>query len=238
MLTRTLQDLTCLGQIRYPADNAFRSARFLTAQDGFGFSYNENKMSQAQDLTVWLKHHWEANYILAGSGQVTDLTSGETWPLHPGTLYLVGPNDRHRLQLSSDEAHLSVFHPALKGDETFDEDGAYSASGPIPMTDRRMFLKRDGEAHSASQAPLPLLTEQDAIGFTLSVLHLAPGANFTQAPGPAALHIVSGAGEAEAGGQALLLSSSMLLAAEPGERIRLTAHEELHLVEVRSVSGD
>ena len=32
-----------------------------------GFSYNENRVKQGTDLVVWLKHHWEANYIISGS---------------------------------------------------------------------------------------------------------------------------------------------------------------------------
>ncbi len=232
MLVRTLTDLKPLGQIRYPADNAFRSARFLTARDGYGFSYNENTISRAQDLTVWLKHHWEANYILAGSGQVTDLTSGERWALRPGTLYVVGPNDRHRLQLSAGERHLSIFHPALRGDEAFDEDGAYEASGPVPVTDRRMFVYRGEESRPAEAEPLPLLAASEAIGFTLSDLRLAPGAQFPLAP-DAAAHIISGTGEASAAGHGRApVSPSTLIAAEPGETVGLTAHAPLHLVQI------
>jgi hypothetical protein len=48
-------------------------------------------------VVVWLKHHREANYIISSKGGVTDLTSGERWPLAAGVLYVVGPNDRHRL---------------------------------------------------------------------------------------------------------------------------------------------
>ncbi|MEM1199932.1 MAG: ectoine synthase [Pseudomonadota bacterium] len=233
MLIRTLQDLEPLGNIRYPAGNAFRSARFLTAQDGFGFSYNENKISKTQDLTVWLKHHWEANYILDGSGEVTDLTSGEHWPLRPGTLYVVGPNDRHRLQLSAGECHLSIFHPALRGDEAFDEDGAYEASGPIPKTDRRMFVNRDGENRRIQATPLPLLTATDEVGFTLDDLQLGSGAECTLAPGAAA-HIISGTGEASAAGRRAPVGPSTLVAAEAGETVSLSAQHPLHLVQIKA----
>ncbi len=233
MRTRTLKDLAALSQIRYPADSAFRSARFLTAQDGHGFSYNENKISHAQDLTVWLKHHWEANYILTGSGRVTDLTSGESWPLQPGTLYVVGPNDRHRLQLSAGECHLSIFHPALRGDEAFDADGAYEASGPIPQTDRRMFVNREGESPHGRTGPLPLITEAEGIGFILTDLRLAAGARASLEPGAVA-HIVSGHVEASAEGKSLPLGPSTMLAAEPGETVSLTAREEVHLVLIKA----
>ena len=61
MIVRTLEDLEALGRIKYPADRSFRSARFLSAADGMGFSYNENKVAGGTNLVVWLKHHWEAN---------------------------------------------------------------------------------------------------------------------------------------------------------------------------------
>ena len=84
-------------------DGTFRSARFLTAADGMGFSYNENRVEKSSDAVIWLKHHWEANYIIAGKGEVTDLTSGEERVLEAGVLDVVGPNDRHRFHITEDE---------------------------------------------------------------------------------------------------------------------------------------
>ena len=180
MFVRTLDDLEALGRIKFPADASFRSARFLTADDGMRFSYNENRVRQGTDLAVWLKHHWEANYIVSGAGEVTDLTTNETWPLAPGTLYVVGPNDRHRLHLTEDECHVSIFWPPLTGNERFDEDGAYEASGPIPETDRRMFVKRTDDLRDAGHEvvtdggrvrEIHLLTPADDIGFRPSRRH-------------------------------------------------------------------
>ena len=72
---RMLDELEKLGRIRSPlANDAFRSARFLTAADGMGYSYNENRVKKGTDAVVWLKHHWEANYIIAGTGEVTGAT--------------------------------------------------------------------------------------------------------------------------------------------------------------------
>jgi hypothetical protein len=39
---------------------------------------------RATSLTLWYKHHWEANHILSGTEDVTDLTTGESWTLEPG----------------------------------------------------------------------------------------------------------------------------------------------------------
>jgi len=45
-------------------------------------------------------------------------------------------------QVTEDAHYVSIFCPPLKGDERFDEDDVYEASGPIEKTDRRMFVKR------------------------------------------------------------------------------------------------
>jgi hypothetical protein len=69
MFIRTLEELEKLGRIKFPVDGAFRSARFLTATDRMGYTYNENRVKKGADIVVWLKHHWEANYIISGKAK-------------------------------------------------------------------------------------------------------------------------------------------------------------------------
>ena len=204
MIFRTLDALEQLGRIKYPADESFRSGRFITAMDGFGISYNENRVRQGVSLDVWLKHHWEANYIVSGSGQVSDLTRGDSWPLKAGLLYVVGPNDRHRLDFTEDECHISVFCPPLTGNEGFDEDGAYQPSGPIQPTDRRMFARHADdiavETHLSQQPgtvlSIPLLTVDDAIGFEMRLYKLSAGSEISvgQTGHQTANHMIHGTG--------------------------------------------
>ena len=247
MFVRTLDDLEKLGRIRFPADASFRSARFLTAADGMGFSYNENKVGQGTDLVVWLKHHWEANYIVSGRGEVTDLTSGETWPLEAGVLYVVGPNDRHRLRFTEDECHISIFCPPLTGDERFDSDGSYEASGPIDKTDRRMFVKRVDEMRAAGKEmatangrarTIRMLTEADGVGFGFSDVHLAAGAEAVlwNKHHWQANHIISGSGKVTdtVTGETWELGPSMAYNVGPKDRHRVRAHTDMHLVSVFS----
>ena len=115
MFIRTDAELHALGRIRFPmANDMFRSARFLTGADGMGYSYNENRVKKGTDAIIWLKHHWEANYIISGKGEVTDLTSHERWPLEAGVLYVVGPNDRHRLLVTEDMHYVASSARRLK----------------------------------------------------------------------------------------------------------------------------
>jgi L-ectoine synthase len=243
---RTLDELEKLGRIRWPlANDTFRSARFLTAADGMGYSYNENRVKAGTEAVIWLKHHWEANYIVSGKGEVTDLTSGEKWPLEAGVLYVVGPNDRHRFLVTDDLHHLSVFCPPLKGDEGFDKDGGYLASGPIGATDRRMFVKRADTLRRAGQEliaangrarTIRMLTKSDGIGFGFSDVHFDAGAE-------AALwykhhweanHILSGTGEVTdlASGQTWPLEPSMSYNVGPKDRHRVRAYTDIHLISV------
>ncbi len=247
MFVRTLAELEKLGRIKFPADASFRSARFLTAADGMGFSYNENRVQKGTDLSILLKHHWEANYIVSGRGEVTDLTSEERWPLEPGVLYVVGPNDRHRLHLTEDECHVSIFYPPLKGDERFDSDGSYEASGPMEKTDRRMFVKRVDEMRRAGREmfaadgqarTIRMLTKSDGVGFGFSDVRLAAGAEaaFWYKHHRQANHIISGSGEVTnlATGQTWELGPSMAYCVGPEDRHRVRAHTDMHLLSMFS----
>lgn len=100
MFVRSFEDRQKAGMVKSLVNNTTQSARFLTAADGLGFSYNDNRIGNGSDINLWYKHHWEANYIVSGQGEVTDLTSGQKWTLGPGVLYVVGPNDRHRFHIT------------------------------------------------------------------------------------------------------------------------------------------
>lgn len=246
MFIRTLDELERLGRIRAPlANDLFRSARFLTATDRMGFSYNENRVKAGMDAVIWLKHHWEANYIISGKGHVTDLTSGEAWGLEAGVLYVVGPNDRHRLVVTEDALYLSIFCPPLKGDERFDKDGGYTASGPIEKTDRRMFVKRADEMRRAGQEmvaaggrarTIRMLTKSDNVGFGFSDVHFSQGAEAVlwYKHHWEANHIVSGNGEVTdlTSGETWKLEPSFSYSVGPKDRHRIRAHSDIHLVSV------
>jgi L-ectoine synthase len=246
MFIRMLDELEKLGRIRRPlGDDAFRSARFLTAADGVGFSYNENRVNAGVDAVIWLKHHWEANFIISGRGVVTDLSSNETWPLGPGTLYTVGPNDRHRLRITEDSHYLSIFSPPLRGDEVFDPEGGYSSSGPIAPTDRRMFVKRVDEMVRAGQElvvaegrvrSLRMLTKADAVGFGFSDVHMAAGAEAVlwYKHHWEANHVISGTGTVTAlgTGRTWTLEPSTSYTVGPEDRHRLRADTDLHVVSI------
>jgi L-ectoine synthase len=212
-----------------------------------GFSYNENRVEKGSDAVLWYKHHWEANYIVFGRGEVTDLSSGQKWLLEPGVLYVVGPNDRHRFRITEDEHHVTIFCPALKGDESHDEDGAYAPSGPIPRTSRRMFVKRADDMRAEGKEmvvaggqarTLRMLTQSDDVGFGLSDVHFAAGAEAVlwYKHHWEANHILSGTGEVTdlTSGQCWKLEPGVGYNVGPRDRHKVRATTDMHFLSVFS----
>ena len=132
MFVRSLDGLRAAGRERVVAGGSARSVRALLAADGLGFTVCDVRLAAGNRNKLWYKHHREANYVLAGSGDVEDLGTGERWPLAPGVLYCVGPDDRHAMHAADDLHLVSVFCPALEGDEMHDADGALPPTGPVP----------------------------------------------------------------------------------------------------------
>ncbi|MFO0995035.1 MAG: ectoine synthase [Alphaproteobacteria bacterium] len=132
MYVKTLKDLKAAGREKVVANGSARTVRFLTQEDGLGFTMSDVNLTAGTENMLWYKNHWEANYILSGKGQVKDLTTGEVWSLEPGVMYIVGPKDRHSMKAITDLHLISIFNPALKGDEMHDAEGTLPPSGPVP----------------------------------------------------------------------------------------------------------
>jgi len=132
MLIKTYKDLKAAGREKLVANGSARTLRFLTQQDGLGFTMSDVHLAAGQKNVLWYKHHWEANYIIAGTGEVTDLGTGKVTALEPGVMYIVGPKDRHSMRAITDLHLISIFNPPLKGDEQHDAEGTLPPSGPLP----------------------------------------------------------------------------------------------------------
>ena len=245
MFVRTPEGLAAAGMVKLLRNGTVRSARVLTAVDGVGFSYNENRIPAGGGGVLWYKNHWEANFILSGRGTVTDLTSGDKWPLESGVLYMVGPNDRHEVELTEDAHLISIFCPPLQGHETHDADGAYPATVPGPKTDRRMFVKRADEMRAAGKEmtaaggqarTLRMLVKADDLGFGFSDVHFSAGAEAVlwYKHHWEANHIISGTGDVTdlTTGQSWELAPGVAYNVGPRDRHRLRARTDIHLISI------
>ncbi len=124
MLVRTVQDLEAHGSYR-EKPGVWSSARYLLRRDGMGFTLTETTVVAGASQTMQYKNHVEANLIIEGEGDLTDLVTGTVHRLAPGTMYALDRHDRHRIDADTDMRIVCVFSPALVGPETHDEDGSY-----------------------------------------------------------------------------------------------------------------
>ena len=188
MLIRTMDQLEAQGRIISISHGKASAVRLLTRSDGVGFSVSEARASAGEHSDLWYKNHWEANYVRSGRGVLEDRGTGEKWPLAPGVLYCVGPNDRHRITRSADAGMriISIFNPPIIGEETHDEDGAYPPTGTTPAGQPRMFVKTVDDVRNARQEVVlaggavvstRYLTAADNLGFSLHGVRLRAGAS-------------------------------------------------------------
>lgn len=106
---------------------------YLTSSEGPGFGVGV--VTSARDVVteaMTYRHHIKMNYVLEGSGTITDVESGEQWPLSPESFYCVGPNDRYRLELTGPWKVFSFFNPAIDEGAAHSPNG-FPESGPLPQ---------------------------------------------------------------------------------------------------------
>ena len=124
MIVRNVRDLKTQGSYR-EKPGVWSSARYLLRRDGMGFTLTSTTIAAGASQTMQYKHHVEANLIIEGEGNLTDLATGAVHRLTPGTMYALDRHDRHRIDADTDLRIVCVFSPALAGSETHDEDGSY-----------------------------------------------------------------------------------------------------------------
>ena len=245
MFVRTLENRIEAGASKVLCQGKARSTRFLTCEDGMGFTMSDVRLTTGMKTVLWYKHHWEANYIVGGTGAVTDLTTHESWPLGPGTLYTVGPVDRHLVE-PDDRIHLvSVFNPPLAGDEAHDSDGSYPATGPVPEGRERMFVRtvdglrkagRERVVAGGSARTVRMLLQEDRVGFTLSDVNLAAGNRNTlwYRHHWEANYILEGTGAVTDLGTGTVwpMEPGMMYCVGPEDRHSMLAHTDLHLLSI------
>lgn len=128
MIVRTLSEI--LGTKAHVRGDSFESRRLLLAADGLGYSLHDTICKEGSEQRLEYKNHIEANYIIAGEGEVVNVATGEVHPLAPGSLYVLDRHDAHILRaLKGDLRIVCVFTPALTGQERHDASGSYAAAG-------------------------------------------------------------------------------------------------------------
>lgn len=125
MIVKHLSDI--LGTDAHVSGPSFESRRLLRAADGLGYSLHDTVVEPGSVQELQYKNHVESNYCIAGSGEVTNVASGEVFALRPGTLYVLDRHERHIIRAGADGLRLiCIFTPALAGQDVHDSDGSYA----------------------------------------------------------------------------------------------------------------
>ena len=131
MIVTTLDDIR--GGHRHASGPGWESRRLLVKSDRMGFSLHDTIVKEGAELHLHYTHHLEANYCIAGQGEVVEVKTGRTHPIRPGTLYALDQNDEHILRATNGDLRLvCVFNPPLTGRERHRSDGSYA---PDPDAD-------------------------------------------------------------------------------------------------------
>jgi L-ectoine synthase len=127
VIVRTLDEI--IDTPRHVSGETWQSRRILLKSDGMGFSLHDTLIREGTEQRLHYKHHLEANYCIAGRGEVVDVKTGKSFPIVPGTLYALDQHDEHILRaISGDLRLICVFNPPLTGQEKHQADGSYAAS--------------------------------------------------------------------------------------------------------------
>jgi len=125
MIVRNFDDVVKAGNSVSNAD--WTSVRMLLADDGMGFSFHITFLHEGSEHTFEYKNHFESVYCIQGKGSITDLATGETHQIKPGTMYALNEHDRHVLRAEEELVMACVFNPPVTRKEVHREDGSYAA---------------------------------------------------------------------------------------------------------------
>ena len=125
MIVRTTAEIT--GTEREVADpkGNWVSKRIVLVGDHVGFSFHETTINAGSVNEFHYANHVEAVWLVEGEGTLLDRETGETYPLAPGTMYLLNGHERHTVTATTQMRMLCVFNPPVVGTEVHDENGVY-----------------------------------------------------------------------------------------------------------------
>ena len=125
MIVRTTDEITGTDRDVTSEDGNWTSKRIILGGDGVGFSFHETVIQPGTVNEFHYANHVEAVWLVEGEGTLTDRETGQTYPLAPGTMYLLNNHDRHTVEPRTLMRMLCVFNPPVTGREVHDENGVY-----------------------------------------------------------------------------------------------------------------
>ncbi|HCH5601428.1 TPA: ectoine synthase [Vibrio parahaemolyticus] len=124
MIVRTLDE--CRNSERRVVADNWESVRMLLKDDNMGFSFHITTIYEGTETHIHYQNHLESVFCMSGEGEI-EVVGGETYPIKPGTLYILDKHDEHYLRAykNKETVMACVFNPPITGAEVHDENGVY-----------------------------------------------------------------------------------------------------------------
>jgi L-ectoine synthase len=124
MIVRTLEE--CKNSERRIVSDNWESTRMLLKDDNMGFSFHITTIYDNTETHIHYQNHLESVYCISGEGEI-EVIGDKTYPIKPGTLYILDKNDEHYLRAYKDKEMVMacVFNPPITGAEVHDKNGVY-----------------------------------------------------------------------------------------------------------------
>lgn len=125
MIVRQLNEAEKTPRRIVSPDGNWESTRLLLKSDSVGFSFHITTIYAGADFRMHYQNHLESVYCISGHGEVETLADNRSYPISPGTMYVLDQHDEHVLRAHSEMKMACVFNPPLSGKEVHNEQGAY-----------------------------------------------------------------------------------------------------------------
>lgn len=125
MIVRTTEEITDTDRDVSAENGNWRSKRIVLGGDKVGFSFHETVIKAGTVNEFHYANHYEAVWLVEGTGKLVDLDNDKTYDLGPGSMYLLNGHERHRVEPDTEMRMLCVFNPPVTGREVHDENGVY-----------------------------------------------------------------------------------------------------------------
>lgn len=110
MIVRTLDE--CRNSERRVVADNWESVRMLLKDDNMGFSFHITTIYEGTETHIHYQNHLESVFCMSGEGEI-EVVGGETYPIKPGTLYILDKHDEHYLRAYKNKEMVMacVFNP-------------------------------------------------------------------------------------------------------------------------------
>ena len=125
MIIRTIAEIENTERDVFCPKGSFRSLRIALECDNLGYSVHKTIVNKGGPYHWHYKNHIESCYCISGRCRIKNLETNEEFDVFPDTIYILDKHDNHEVTALEKTVLISVFNPAITGQETHEKDGSY-----------------------------------------------------------------------------------------------------------------